>query len=207
MPKIVCTSSGGFTSFLSRKVRQVVEVPDVVALELEARAAVFAEVLQRVLDVLERVAEDEVAARLEVLRLPVVFPLGALVEIGVQPEIHRAHVERADFGLGDERRRKPLLHRHIVAAAGGDIDYCIGGRLDLRQELHEDLRIGRWPSVDRIACVQMQDRRTRFGRADRTGCDLVRRDRKIWRHGRGMYRPRHGAGNDDFAGFGHDSPS
>ena len=44
------------------EVREVVEVPDVVALELEARAAAFAEVLQHVLDVLEGVAEDEVAA-------------------------------------------------------------------------------------------------------------------------------------------------
>ena len=160
--------------------------------------------LERVLDVLERVAEDEVAARLQVLRLPVVFPLFALVEIGIEPEIHRAHVERAHFGLRQQRRREPLLHRHVVAAAGRDVDDRVGPGLDLRQELHEDFRIGRGPSVFRIARVQMQDRRTRFGRADRARRDLVRRDREIGRHGRRVYRSRHGAGDDHFAGVSHD---
>ena len=51
-------------------VGQVVEVADVVALELEARAAAAAEVLEDVLDVLERVLEDEVAAAFEVGAAP-----------------------------------------------------------------------------------------------------------------------------------------
>ena len=60
MPKIVWTKSGGLTSLRSRKWASVVEMPDVVALELEPRAAAFAELLQDILDVLEGVAEDEV---------------------------------------------------------------------------------------------------------------------------------------------------
>jgi hypothetical protein len=42
------------------EMRQVVEVADVVAFELEARAVALAQVAQDVLDVLEGVAEDEV---------------------------------------------------------------------------------------------------------------------------------------------------
>ena len=62
MPKIVCTKSGGFDQPAVEEMGQVVEVADVVALELEARAAALAELLQDVLDVREGVAEDEVAA-------------------------------------------------------------------------------------------------------------------------------------------------
>src|SRR3546814_4993208 len=60
-------------------------MPDVVALEFEARAAALAELLQDVLDVLEGVAEDEVAAALQMLRLPGELELLELVEGGVEP--------------------------------------------------------------------------------------------------------------------------
>ena len=52
------------------EMREVVEVADVVALELEARAVAGAG-RQDVLDVLEGVAEDEVARVLQMLPLPV----------------------------------------------------------------------------------------------------------------------------------------
>ena len=51
MPKIDCTNSGGLTRTASRKCGKVVEMADVVALELEARAAAVAERLQDVLDI------------------------------------------------------------------------------------------------------------------------------------------------------------
>jgi hypothetical protein len=85
------------------EVGQVVEMPDVVALELEA-GAVAAARLQDVLDVLEGVPEHEVAAVLQVLALPVVRELLEAVEHGEKPEVHRAHVERGDLGLELERR-------------------------------------------------------------------------------------------------------
>ncbi len=53
-----------------RHVGQRVEVADVVALELEARAAALADVLEDVLDVREGVLEDEVAAAFEVGAAP-----------------------------------------------------------------------------------------------------------------------------------------
>src|SRR5207302_8532654 len=57
------------------EMREVVQVADVVALELEFGAALLAQVLERKLDILVRVAEDEVARVLEILRLPVELPL------------------------------------------------------------------------------------------------------------------------------------
>ena len=55
------------------EMREIVEVADIVALELETGAAALAQLLQDALDVLERVAEDEVARHFEVLRLPGIF--------------------------------------------------------------------------------------------------------------------------------------
>ena len=76
-------------------------------------------------------------------------------------------------GLARERRGEPLLARHVVAAAGGDVDHRVAlGCLIARQELHEHLGIGRRPAVLRIARVQVQDRRAGFGRLDRTVGDL-----------------------------------
>src|SRR2546430_9910634 len=57
------------------EMRQIVEVPDIVAFELEAGAATLAQILQDPLDVLESVAEDEVPRHFEVLALPLVFPV------------------------------------------------------------------------------------------------------------------------------------
>src|SRR5260370_5503590 len=123
------------------EMREVVEVADIVALELEARAAALAQLLQDVFDVLEGVSEDEVARVLEMLALPVVLELLVALEHGEEPEIHRAHIERAHFRLGAQRRSEPLLQAHAVTAALGDVHDSVAGFLDARKELLDDFGI------------------------------------------------------------------
>ena len=62
------------------EMREIVEMPDVVAFVLEARAVLLAEHLQDALDVAERVAEDEIVGAPQIGLLPVVLP--GLVAIG-----------------------------------------------------------------------------------------------------------------------------
>ena len=142
--------------------RQVVEVADIVALELELGAAVLAQMLQDELDVLERVAEDEVVGRLEERLLPVELPLLVAGGQREDAEVHRAHVAGAHLRLGGQRRGQPLLHRHAEPAAGGDVHHGVGVLLDHRQELHEHVRVGRRLAGLRVAGVQVQDRGTRL---------------------------------------------
>src|SRR5262249_38694225 len=52
------------------KMREVVEMPDIVALELEPRAAALTQIFQDALDIGERIAEDEVTSHLKMPRLP-----------------------------------------------------------------------------------------------------------------------------------------
>src|ERR1700728_656835 len=99
-----------------KEVIEVIEMPGVVALELEARSGA-AERAQHEFDVLERVAEDEVARVLERLRLPIVLEGLEAVEHREEPEVHRAHVERRHLRLESLRRLHTLLHRHEGRAA------------------------------------------------------------------------------------------
>ena len=55
-----------------------------------------------------------------------------------------------------------------------------------------------------IARVQVHDRRTSLCRTDSRVRDLLRRDRQVRGHRGGVDRAGDGAGNDDFAGFGHE---
>ena len=127
--------------------------------------------------------------------LPAVVALGG-IEDG---EVHRAHVERGDFGLGAHRSRDPVVHAHAEPAAGGDVEHGVAALLDARQELHEQLRLGRGSAGVGIARVQVNDGSTRLGRCDRGFGDLVRRDRQGFRHGRRMDGAGDGARDDDFA--------
>src|ERR1700689_3150068 len=61
-----------------------VEVPDVVAFELKARAVAFAQILQAALDILKGVLEDEVARHLQVFRFPIEFEFLVAVEHGIE---------------------------------------------------------------------------------------------------------------------------
>jgi hypothetical protein len=83
-------------------------------------------VFQDVSDIPESVAEDEVVGAAQVRLFPVVLP--ALVAVGQREdaEVHRAHVERAHFGLRHQWRRKAFLHGHVERAAGGDVEHRVG---------------------------------------------------------------------------------
>src|SRR5487761_1784173 len=75
-----------------------IEMADVVAFELEARAVTLAQFLEGTLDVHEGVLEDEVARHLQVFWLPLVLEFLVAVQHRIEPEVHRAHVERAHLG-------------------------------------------------------------------------------------------------------------
>jgi hypothetical protein len=187
------------------EVRGGVQVADVVALDLEARAVLAARG-QDVGDVAEGVLEDALVGAREVGLLPVVLELLVAPEHLVQAEVHRAHVERGDLGLELQRGLQALFHRHGRRAAGGEVDDHVARHRDLRQELVEQGRILRRAAVLGIARVQVHDRGARLRRADRRLGDLGRRHRQVRRHARRVDRPRHRAGDDDLAlGCGHDS--
>lgn len=155
--------------------REVVQVRDVVALEFET-GAVRAAARENRLDVGERVLEHEVAALFQMFAFPRMPEFAKALEHRIQAEVHRAHVQRSDFGLEMMRGAQALGDRHVRAAARRDVDHRVGARLDARQELGEHGRVLRRPAVGRIAGVQVQDRRARFGRRDRRFLDLARRD-------------------------------
>src|SRR5262245_56479770 len=80
------------------KMRERIEMADVIALDLETRAVLGAS-RENVLDILEGVLEDALARAFEIGPLPVMFEGFEALEHRIEPEIHRAHIERSDFGL------------------------------------------------------------------------------------------------------------
>ena len=205
-PKTDWTNSGPLARPAAVEVREVVQVRDVVALELEAGAVLVADA-QDGLDVLEGVLEDEVAALLEPFALPVVAELGEAVQHRVQPEVHRAHVERGELRLEQRRRLHPLLDGHVRRAAGGDVDDGVGVALELVQDRGEVLRVLGGPAVPGVAGVHVHDRGACLGGADRGVGDLVGGDRQVRGHGRGVDGAGDGAGDDDLAGSSHGNVS
>ena len=129
--------------------------------------------------------------------------VGKRFSIGIEPEIHRAHVERRDLRLQLQRGLQPFLDRHRRRAAGREVDDDVAPPRDVGGEFAEVLRILRRVPVDGIARVQMDDGSARFRRADRGVGDLARRDRQMRRHRRRVDRARHGTGDDDFAVDAH----
>ena len=108
-------------------------------------------------------------------------------------EIHRAAVERGDFGQAGLKVRDPLRRRDHVGAllaqgqrrvsgakdniashSGGEVDHDIGIRLPyalhhLAVKVHGAIRGARF----RVAHVAVHHRGTRFGRIDRRARDLL----------------------------------
>ena len=171
---------------------------DVVALELEARAVRLSQLAEDLLDVAEGVPEDQSSRSLRHRRCSHGYfhsemPRADLVE----GEVHRAHVQRTEFGPRLERIGEALVERHARAAAGRDVDDGVGLRRDPRHELIEHRRVGRRAAVARIARVQVQDGGARVRGFDRLLGDLVRRNRQVFGHGRGVDRTGDGAGDDD----------
>src|SRR5258708_7662900 len=180
------------------KMRRGIEMADVVALDLEARFILRAG-LQDEGNVLEAVLENSVIRTREIRPLPGVLELLVAAEHLVEAEVHRAHVERGDLGLELQRGLQPLLDRHRRRAAGRQIDHHVARRLDLGQELPEQLRILRRAAVLRVACVEMHDRRPGLGGFDCGAGDLVRSDREIRRHAGRVDGARDCASDDDFS--------
>jgi hypothetical protein len=178
------------------EVMQIVDVAGVIALELIARAG-RVERFQRVTDVLERIAEDEIVGAFQHRRLPVVLELLVSLEHREQAEIHRPHVQAGDLRLPHRRGLDPLLDGHIGRAAGREIHDHVGSLLDNWQKRLEGLRRLVGPAVYRIAGMKMHDRGTRLGRAESGFRDLRRRHREVRRHRGGVDRARDCAGNDD----------
>ena len=185
-----------------QKMGQVVEMRGVVAFKLEAGATI-AQSVQDEFDVLEGVAEDQIARILQRLFLPVMLEVLETVQHGEQAEIHRPHVERGDFRLEDLRRLDAFLHRHVRRAARGQIDHRVGRLLDARQEAGKGLWRLIGFAVFRIAGMQMDDGRAGLRRAHRGVGDFFRRHRQIGRHGRGVDGAGHGAGDDDLVVHAH----
>jgi hypothetical protein len=77
---------------------KVVKMADLVTLELEPRA-VRRQSGDRVLDILEGIAEDQVACALKIQPLPSMLERLEAVQHGEQSEIHRSHVQRGKFRL------------------------------------------------------------------------------------------------------------
>ena len=178
------------------EVRERVQMPDVVALELEA-GPLRADGPHDPLDVREGVAKDKVAGLLEVVPFPVVLELGDGGDHRKRAEVHAAHVERADLGRERARRGRPLLQRHPQAGAGGQVDHDVRAVVDLRQKLREHRRVVARLAARRVARVQMHDRRPGPGRPDRALGDLRRGHRQVRRHRRDMDRAGHRRAHDD----------
>jgi hypothetical protein len=168
----------------------------VVALELEPRAGI-AKRAQHELDVLVGVAEHEIARVFQRLRLPVVLERLKAVEHRKEAEIHRAHIERSNLRLERLRRLDPLLDRHIGRAAGGQVHDRLRRLLDTRKEARERLRALVGAPGRLVAGVQMDDGRSRLGRADRRFGDLVSGHREIGRHRRRVDRAGDSTSDDD----------
>ena len=171
----------------------------VVALELVPRPGLVQRV-QGIGDVLERIAEHEIAGVLQHLRFPIEAEILEPLQHREQAEIHRSHVQTRNFRLPDRRRCNALLDRHEGRSAGGQIHHHIGALFDLAQERDEGLRSLIRTPIHGISRMQMHDRRAGPGRADGGLGDLPGRHGKPGRHRRRVDRTGDGAGDDDFPG-------
>ncbi len=138
------------------------------------------------------------------LAFPLMREILVAVEHGEQAEIHRTHVERRHFGRGAFRRGEPLVDRHALPATGGYVDDSVSALLDPRQELHEEVGLGRRAAVLGVARMQMEDRRPGLAGIDRLFGDVGGRHRQVGRHGWRMDGPGDRTGKDDFRLGAHD---
>src|SRR6185437_14684289 len=108
--------------------REVVQLAHVVADELEPDAILIAELGEDGPDVAERIPPNPVFGAFHVRLLPGMLPADDAACRLVEGNIHRAHVERAEFRLGLERISEPILERFLRAAARRDVDDRVGRR-------------------------------------------------------------------------------
>ena len=107
--------------------------------------------------------------------------------------------KEASSGL---KRMEGLMRSSIVMKGlppRREVDDGVGGLLDAVRGTARTPRPLVGPAGLGVARVKMQDRGTCLGGLERRVDDLVRRDGQVGRHGRGVDRPGHGAGDDDLA--------
>ena len=81
------------------RVREIVELADIIAFEFEARAAAVARLLERPLHIIENMEKNEAAAGLPAACLPLVVELLVLFETETGLEVHLARAERPHLRL------------------------------------------------------------------------------------------------------------
>ena len=157
------------------KMRQVIEMSDVVTLELEARAVPVAG-LENILDILEGVAEDQVFGGFEVRLFPIELERFVSPNQRVEPEVDRSHVERRELRSKSRGRLRAFLNLHVRTTPRRDVDHRVGA-LFHRQETGESFRrLVRLTGL-RVAGMQVENRGPRFRRPDRRSRNLVGGDR------------------------------
>src|SRR5665647_484982 len=112
------------------KVREVVKMSNVVALELKA-SLIGRTGFQCVFNVLEGVAKDQVATVFELLALPVLFELSETLKHGEEGKVEGTHIERCNFRSETHRRLDPFLDLHEWRTTTGQVKNGIGSLLDL----------------------------------------------------------------------------
>ena len=133
---------------------EVIQVANVVALELKARA-VCRQRGHRELDILERVAKNQVAAILQMLPLPFMLEVLEPVQQREQSEIQRPHVQGGEFRLEADGRLDAFLDFHEGAATAREVYDGIGALLDASEKRLESLRPLVGSTVAGVAGVKM----------------------------------------------------
>jgi len=168
----------GLDDHALQKVRGRVEVADVIALDFKA-GLVGAARLEDVLDVFEGVAKNTAIGFGQIGHFPVVLPIFVTPDHGVQAKVHRAHVERGDFGLELQGWLQALFDAHGRGTAGGEVEHHIRVGFDHRGKFMEIFGVLGRLTGDRVACMQMHDGGTRFGCPNGRISDLFWGDRQV----------------------------
>ena len=100
--------------------------------------------------------------------------------------------------LGSLGRRRLVADRLLCVHGRRELLDRAGGVFNLWQKLPEDFRVRRRATVARIACVQMQNRGSRFGRPNGAIGNLIGSNRQMRRHRRRVDRAGDRAGDDNF---------
>src|SRR3546814_16876131 len=96
---------------------EIIEVAGVVALELVAGAGAVQR-FERVSDILEAIAEDQIVRSFQHRRLPVMLEVLVALEHREQAEVHRAPVEAGDLGPPLGGRAQAFLYRPTRKSGG-----------------------------------------------------------------------------------------
>ncbi len=142
---------------LPDQVGQVVQVPHVVGLELGLHL-ILPDQPAQMFEIEERVLEDEVLGRLQVLRLLTELPLPVFLQRLLQAEVDRPEVEGTHLGGEAGHVDRALLHGQRFASPGGHADDHVRAPLDARHDLLEHFRGRGGRAVFRVPGVDVHDR-------------------------------------------------